>query len=234
MLLLPRLKLVAKVVLKTILGLIAFVLLYLLAAYGLSRITIHKEANTKAEVAIYILTNGVHTDIVVPIKTAQYNWSSEVPFANTLAKDTTYNYLAMGWGDKGFYLETPAWKDLKASVAFKAAFGLSTTAIHATFYKTITTSSSCRQIMISNEQYLRLVNYITNSFQKDRNGHFINIATNAVYGKSDAFYEANGSYSMLHTCNTWANNALKASGQTCCLWTPFDTGIFNKYTISKP
>jgi len=224
-----HLKFAAKLVLKTLLGFVVFVLLYLLAAYGLSRITIHKEANTKEEVAIYILTNGVHTDIVVPIKTAQYNWASQVLFVNTIAKDTTYNYLAMGWGDKGFYLETPAWKDLKASVAFKAAFGLSTTAIHATFYKTITTGEACRKIMISNEQYVRLVSYITNSYQKDSSGKFINIPTNAVYGKSDAFYEANGSYSMLHTCNTWANNALKASGQACCLWTPFDTGIFSKY-----
>ncbi|CAN5529573.1 TIGR02117 family protein [soil metagenome] len=222
-------KKILKIILKTILGLIAFILLYLLAAFCLSRITIDKEANTKEEVAIYILTNGVHTDLVVPIRSALYDWSKEVRFANTISKDTSYNYLAMGWGDKGFYLETPEWKDLKASVAFKAAFALSTTAIHATYYKTLTEGGRCRKIMISKEQYQRLINYITGSFQKDNNGHFIHIATNAVYGKNDAFYEANGSYSMLHTCNTWANNGLKESGQKCCLWTAFDTGIFLKY-----
>lgn len=222
-------KKILKIILKTILGFIAFILLYLLAAFCLSRITIDKEANTKEEIAIYILTNGVHTDLVVPVKSALYDWSKEVRFANTISKDTSYNYLAMGWGDKAFYLETPEWKDLKASVAFKAAFALSITAIHATYYKTMTPGEQCRKIMISAAQYQRLINYITGSFQKDTNGHFIHIATNAVYNRNDAFYEATGSYSMLHTCNTWANNGLKESGQKCCLWTAFDTGIFLKY-----
>lgn len=222
-------KKIFKVLLKTILGLMAFIALYLFSAYCLSRITIDKEPDTKEEVTIYILTNGVHTDLVVPITTDLYDWSREIKFENTLAENKQYKYLAMGWGDKGFYLETPEWKDLKASVAFKAAFALSTTAIHATYYKTITVGENCREIIVSKEQYQRLVNYITNSFKKDKNGKFIHIVTNAVYGLDDAFYEANGSYSMLHTCNSWANNGLKASGQKCCFWTAFDTGIFEKY-----
>ena len=93
----------------------------------------------------------------------------------------------------------------------------------------MTVGESCRKILISKAQYQRLLDYITGSFQKDSGGHFIPIATNAMYGNNDAFYEANGSYSLFHTCNTWANSGLKASGQKCCLWTAFDTGIFLKY-----
>jgi uncharacterized protein (TIGR02117 family) len=222
-------KKIFKVLLKGILGIIAFITLYLFSAYCLSRITIDKEANTKEEVTIYILTNGVHTDLVVPVTNEIYDWSQQVKFENTLAEKKTYNYLAMGWGDKGFYLKTPEWKDLKASVAFKAAFALSTTAIHATYYETMKVGEDCREISISKEQYQRLVDYITDSFQKDKDGNFMHIVTNAVYGMNDAFYEATGSYSMLHTCNSWANSGLKASGQKCCLWTAFDTGIFKKY-----
>ncbi|PZP52690.1 MAG: TIGR02117 family protein [Pseudopedobacter saltans] len=222
-------KRIFKIFLKVVIGFIGFVILYLLVQYCLSRITVKKEPGTKEEVTIYILTNGVHTDIVVPIKSDQYDWSQQVKFSNTRSQDTSFNYLAMGWGDKGFYLETPEWKDLKASVAFKAAFGLGSTAIHATFYKTMIVSDSCRQIMISKAQYQRLIDYITGSFERDANGNFKNIVTNAVYGEDDAFYDAKGSYSMLHTCNTWANTGLKKSGQKCCLWTAFDTGIFLKY-----
>jgi uncharacterized protein (TIGR02117 family) len=223
------LKKILQFAIKAILAFIAFVLLYLFSAFCLSRITINQEAKTKEEITIYILTNGVHTDLVVPTTSDLYDWRKEVRFTNTASKDTGYDYLAMGWGDKGFYLETPEWKDLKASVAFKAAFALGTTAIHATYYKTMKVGENCRKIIISKEQYQKLINYITNSFQKDKDGHFINIVTTAIYGKADAFYEANGSYSMLHTCNTWANLGLKKSGQKCCLWTVFDTGIFLKY-----
>ena len=222
-------KTILSVLFKTVLSVIAFIVLYFLSAYCLSRIPIDKEPTTNNNISIYILTNGVHTDLVVPIKTDLYDWSQEVKFENTTAKDTNYNFLAMGWGDKGFYLETPQWKDLKASVAFNAAFALGTTAIHTTYYKTIAVGPTCKKIDINTEQYKRLINFIINSFEKDKAGHFINIATTAIYGKSDAFYEATGSYSLLHTCNTWANYGLKISGQRCCLWTPFDKGIFLKY-----
>jgi uncharacterized protein (TIGR02117 family) len=171
----------------------------------------------------------VHTDIVMPVKNDVIDWSKEIRFENTLGKDSLMKYVAMGWGDKGFYLETPTWADLKFTVAFKAATSLNTSAIHATFYNDLEEDESCKRIFISREQYSRLVKYINESFQFDPNGHLIHIKTNANYGRNDAFYEAKGSYSLFHTCNTWANNALKSCGQKACWWTPFDTGIFEKY-----
>lgn len=214
---------------SAIAGLFAFVLLYVVAAYVLARITVHEESVADREIVLYIKTNGVHTDLVVPVRTDIKDWSKEVRFDNTVSKDTTFRYVGMGWGDKGFYLETPTWADLKASVAFKAVTGLSTTAIHATFFQTLTEDSTCKRLLVSRDQYARLVRYIDDSFQKDANGHFLFIKTNAVYGTNDAFYEATGSYSLFRTCNTWANSGLKACGQRCCLWTPFDTGIFAHY-----
>ena len=213
----------------TLLSIIAFLGIYFMAVWGLSRVTVDREPKSKEEVTIYIKTNGVHTDIVVPVRTDQMDWSQEIKYSNTKSQDSNFHYLSMGWGDKGFYLETPAWKDLKFSVAFKAVFGLSTTAIHATYYDAMVENETCRKINISREQYSRLINYITSSLQKDNQGHFINIKTNANYSNTDAFYEAVGSYSLFHTCNTWANKGLKCSGQKCCLWTIFDTGIFSKY-----
>jgi uncharacterized protein (TIGR02117 family) len=213
----------------SILGFIGIIGFYLLTAFCLSRITIDKEISTISEIEIYIKTNGVHTDIVVPVKNDQFDWSKEIRFDNTTSKDSTMQYLAFGWGDKGFYLETLAWEDLKFKTAFRAVFGLGNTAIHATFYDIMNENKSCKKIVISKDQYSRLVNYILNSLQKDENGHAIYIPTKANYNNNDAFYEAIGSYSMFKTCNTWANKGLKVSGQKCCLWTAFDTGIFLKY-----
>ena len=205
------------------------VVLYILCAYLFSKITIDKEANSKAQVTIYIKTNGVHTDMVMPTVNEQMDWSQQIKFLNTKTADTSSVYLGMGWGDKGFYLETPTWGDLTAKVAFNAMFGLGSTAIHATYYSKITENDSCKKIQISKQQYARLINYITNSFQKDTSGNFINIKTKANYSTTDAFYEANGKYSLFKTCNTWANSALKSCGQKCCFWTALDKGIFAKY-----
>jgi uncharacterized protein (TIGR02117 family) len=222
-------KKIAKVILRILLGFVAFILLYLLSAFLFSIWAVKKETVTSNDVAIYILTNGDHTDIVVPAKNDITDWSREISYKNTVSGDTTGKYLAIGWGDKGFYLSTPTWADLKFSTAFKAAFALSTSAIHATYYEAMPESNDCKKIMISNEQYKRLVAFVDSSFKRDAEGKVINIKTNANYDKNDAFYEAKRKYNMFYTCNTWANNALKSCGQTACVWTPFDRGIFYHY-----
>lgn len=209
--------------------LIVLIGIYFLLAFCLSRITLNRHPVNKPEIAIYIMTNGVHTDIVMPAISDQINWTKEIAYQNTLAADSTYPYLAMGWGDKKFYLETPEFSDLKLSTAVKAISGLSTTAMHTTYYKSITENNDCKKIMISPEQYGYLIDYVLNSFEKDKAGHLMPVKTSIHYDIGDAFYEARGSYSIFKTCNTWANAALKACGQKSCLWTIFDTGIFIKY-----
>ncbi|SFD09117.1 conserved hypothetical protein [Chitinophaga sp. CF118] len=213
----------------SVLALVLFVGIYLLLAFSLSRISVAREDMINNDITIYILTNGVHTDLVLPVRNECIDWSKSVHFDNTLANDTLAQFIAFGWGDKGFYLETPTWADLKFSTAFKAAFALSTSAIHATFYKQMHERKSCVKINISKEQYLRLIAFVQKSFDTNENGEFIHIVTNANYSKNDAFYEAKGHYNLFYTCNTWANNGLKSCGQKACLWTPFDTGIFYQY-----
>ncbi|MDW9382960.1 TIGR02117 family protein [Chryseobacterium sp. JV558] len=188
-----------------------------------------KDDGQKKEIPIYIYTNGVHTDIVMPVKNDLQDWSMKIPFANTKSKKTDYQYIGIGWGDKGFYLDTPTWADLKFSTAVKAAFWLSDSAMHCTYYNTMKEGEDCKMIMISRSQYENLVKFVEDKFDRDQNGNFMLIPTNAVYSDNDAFYDAKGTYSFLYTCNTWSNNALKAAGQKAALWTPSDFGIFQHY-----
>lgn len=217
---------------KIIFILVILLLLYALAVWLLPYIAVNKDAANVGDkdMSIYIKTNGVHTDIVVPVKNPGMDWSQFIKHEDTDAKDTTMQYVGIGWGDKGFYLQTPEWKDLKFSVAFKAMFHLGSSAIHATFYDKITTGDDCKEIMISNKQYDKLVMYIKQTFKTDADGKSIHIpSVDDGYGSTDVFYEANGKYDLFHTCNTWANSALKACDQRACLWTALDGGIFYQY-----
>lgn len=216
-----------------LLGLILFLGLYILTGLGLGRMGVAEEANAKDDMDIYLLTNGVHTDLVLPIKNQYYDWSKQLKFENTKGKKTDYQFVAIGWGDKGFYLDTPTWAELKFSTAFRAATGLSTAAIHATFYRTMTLSEDCVKLGISKDQYQRLIAFINKDFIRNQDGSIKHIQTDAVYGDSDAFYDATGSYSLFHTCNSWTNRALKAAGQKASVWTPFDRGIFHQYQQPK-
>lgn len=219
-----------RILLKIIGGFLAIVLLYLFCGYFIPFIEVPAEkTNEPKTVDIYLFTNGVHTDLVVPVKNEQYDWSKTIPFKNTHSRKTDFRYLAVGWGDKGFYLDTPTWADLKFSTAFKAAFWLSESAMHCTFYKTMTEGKDCVKITITKTEYQNLINYINAKFDHDENGNVQWIKTNAVYGNNDAFYDAQGKYSFLNTCNTWANSGLKAAGQKSALWSPTDFGIFRHY-----
>jgi len=198
-------------------------------AFSIPFIAVNTEnRSTDSDISVYIKTNGVHTDIVVPIKTAVKDWSTIVQYSHIKSKDSTLQFIGFGWGDQGFYLNTPEWSDLKVSTALVAASGLGTSAIHATLYKGINEDENCIRIKVSEREYQKLVTYIQDSFKLDKKKNVQWIHT-TTYGQNDSFYEANGSYSLFFTCNTWANSALKAMNQKAALWTPTDTGIFRHY-----
>lgn len=217
-------------IIKSLAVFIAAILLYLFLGYFLPFIPVQAEATPEPKVIRgFIKTNGMHTDVVVPVKSTYIDWSEKFPFENTLSKSENYRYLSIGWGDKGFYLNTPTWADLKFSTAFKAAFWLGDAAVHATYYDKIEVNDSVKSFVMTERQYLKLIRFVDETMEKDADGNYIFIPTDAQYDDNDAFYEANGSYSFLFTCNTWTNNALKVSGQKAALWTPSDFGIFRHY-----
>jgi len=212
-------------------SIVGVVAVYWGVAQVLSRIPVAAEATTEAAtIPFFIRSNGVHTDLVMPVKSEFIDWSRQLPFGNTQAHDATYEYVGVGWGDKGFYLDTPTWAELKASTAVRAGFWLSTTLMHATFYRMadLAPGPECVPLRLTPAQYRRLIAYVEKSFQRDAAGDF-NWVPGHSYADHDAFYEANNRYSVLNTCNTWSNRGLKVSGQKASLWTPFDTGILYQY-----
>lgn len=222
-----------KILLSIIITFIGLIVLYFIAARVLSGITVNKEQRDTDDVTMYIHTNGMHTDYVFPIKSDYINWDDEIKFSHTKSQREDYKYLAIGWGDKGFFLDVEDWDSVKPGIAINAAFGLGTTAMHTTFLHHITLDESTRAISITKEQYQALIAYVKASFKRDSNGQIINIPTDKVYGVNDSFYEGEGNYSFLYTCNTWANTGLKSAKMRACLWTPFQEGIFRKYELKS-
>ncbi len=217
-------------ILKIIGSIVAVVLLYVVLALTLPLIPVAADDVSEPKtVEVFLLTNGVHTDIVVPVINQYIDWRTEIPVGDTKAGSGNFKYLSVGWGDKGFYLDTPTWAELKVSTALKAAFWLSESAMHCTFYNKMVVGKDCKRILLTETQYRNLVGFIQNKFDRDPNGKPILIRTDAVYGSNDAFYDAKGSYSFLDTCNTWTNRGLKIAGQKAALWTASDFGIFYHY-----
>ena len=219
-------KKILKIAGKCFLVLLLLIGLYFLLAEVLSGIIVNKNQDQPKELAIYIYTNGFHTDIVMPVKTEMLDWSEKIKFSDTKSKVGNYNYVAVGWGNEDFFINIPGWDELKLSITVKAALGMGPSAIRATFLKSAESDEFWRKIDISKSQYMDLADFIESSFKKDSLGNFINISLPDTYGYDDAFYQAKGRFTPFFTCNTWANSALKSAGLRACLWTPFQSGIF--------
>lgn len=213
--------------------LLSGIALYLLAVAVLPYIPVNTSTPKQNDITIYVMSNGVHTDIVCPIYTEYYNWSEWVPFEHTRSQRSDFTHVAFGWGDKGFYLNTPTWAELKFSTAFQAAFWLGEAAMHVTFYHTPKENQHCRAISISQEDY-ELLSLRIRYYFKTEEYHPILIPTDQVYGNNDAFYEAKSTYNLFFTCNTWTNEILKKSNQKAAFWTATDWGILHHYPISNP
>lgn len=180
------------------------------------------------ETRVYITSNGVHTDVVVPLNNKHINWVSELQLPDSLLQDSIRTHAAIGWGDKGFFLETKNWGDLKASVALRAAFHLGHSAMHIVQVREPDPKDPMViQLDLTREQYDRLVTFVIRSFEKKNNTY--QPITEHPYGKYNYFFEANRSYGLTYTCNSWTNSALKSCGQRACVWTPLRDGIYAQY-----
>jgi len=214
--------------LKVLRYIAVFLVVYIVCMFTLSRIPVNsKDEDPARDVTIFIKSNGVHTDIVFPIKNQYKDWTPLVHPTKTTSKDSTFQYVGIGWGDRDFYLNTPQWSDLKASTAFKAAFWMGTGLMHATFHHEPKESERCIKVMVSKQEYLRMVNFAESSFIKT-SGKSV-LIEGASYGDHDLFFEAKGKYNLFYTCNAWANNCLKSGSQKAALWSLTDTGILGHY-----
>ena len=208
-------------VLKWFLYFLLLPVIYFLISLLLSAITVDREAPEKdLDKKVFLSTNGVHLDIIIPKE------NIDSLLMNGLYHQKSDRYFAFGWGDENFYINTPTWNDLTFSNAFSALFLKSSTLMHVTRYTS--RRSDWIEIRLSEDELARLNYYIINSFTVSESGLKI-LLEHAGYSAKDDFYKANGSYSCIKTCNTWANTAFKESGLKACLWTPFDFSLIGKY-----
>ncbi|MTE28093.1 DUF2459 domain-containing protein [Winogradskyella ouciana] len=210
-----------KKIFKWVLYLLLIPVSYLLISLILTLITIDRnEIATNGDKTIFLGTNGVHLDIIIPIK----NIDSLV--LSGIRHYQNENYLSFGWGDENFYINTPTWGDLTLSNATRAMFLKSTTLVHVTRYKKQRTDWV--EIKVNDAELQKLNSYLLKTFKTKTDGTKIMLKDKG-YSPIDDFYKANGNYSCFNTCNSWVNTGFKESGLKSCLWTPFDFGLLNKY-----
>ncbi|HYH22958.1 MAG TPA: TIGR02117 family protein [Azospirillum sp.] len=192
---------------------------FALLALTLPLIPVTGEPPAGEGIVVFVCSNGVHTDLVLPATTEAIDWTAVLPRADFPLAPADSTHLSFGWGDRAFYLETRHWSDLNPRTAWRALFGGGRSVIHVHHLRTPSGGDGCGRLVLGEGAYRRLVAYVRAGFRSERP------LLGASYTGGDRFYEANGTYSPVLTCNEWTARALRAAGVPMGIWTPLAGGV---------
>ena len=192
------------------------------AAAGLAGGAIPRNASWRPPaqgVTIVVESNGIHTGFILPKLAAGVDWR-DVARAGDLAdpRYAAYDHVAIGWGERAFFLETPTWRQVRPGVLLGAAIGSDRTLLHVEHVPLPAPSDDERRVTLRPDEYRRLAAFIRASLAGHAHAY-------RGYGPDDAFLDARGHYSARRTCNSWTGDALAAAGVRVGAWTPFPVTV---------
>lgn len=179
------------------------------------------------EVLIFVSDNGIHTDIIMPARGPDMDWTRMVPPADITDPARARGWIAVGWGQRDVYLDVPRWADVTPGIAAKALIG-GRSLLHVTHMGPPLVSERVRPLRISREGYRRMARAMAESFVRGTDGRPVLIAGRG-YGSNDAFYEARGTYTAIRTCNQWAGERLAEAGVRMGVWTPVPQSLMWRF-----
>lgn len=204
---------------------IAATVVLILVAYGAAGMiggTIPTNAGWREPatgIPVWIEDNGVHTDIVMPKVAAGVDWRDLAkPGDIADPRYAAFDHVAIGWGERAFFLDTPTWWNVRPRTIVAAALGSDATLLHVEHVPRPVVDDGVRMIRLTPAQYRRLADFISASVGPGGN-HY------RGYAAYDVFYEARGHYDAVRTCNDWTGDALRHAGVKIGLWTPFPVTV---------
>jgi uncharacterized protein (TIGR02117 family) len=210
---------------RVAMAVLAIPALYLVAALIGSLIPVNRGwTEPQQGTTVYVADNGIHSDIIMPVRANGVDWSRVFPAKEFGAADDA-RWIAFGTGEERVYLETPTWWDITPRTIWSALTG-GKRVMHVQYVPD--PHYAVREIRLRPDEYRRLWAAIRADLALDPKGKPQRI-DHPGYGCCDAFYRAAGKQSALRTCNTWSASWLRLAGVKTSLWTPFVQGLVWRY-----
>ncbi|MNH16574.1 hypothetical protein D3C79_762200 [compost metagenome] len=154
--------------------------------------------------SFYVVNHGLHTGLAI----ARPDLLQVLPALAEAFGDG--DFVEFGWGDEDFYRAPQA----TLSLALRALFGSTATVLHAVRIdgdpRRRFAASEVIEVRVTEDGYRRLLAFVAATFTHTASGALAVLGP-GLYGES-RFYQAEGSYSLFYTCNTWVAEALATSG----------------------
>jgi uncharacterized protein (TIGR02117 family) len=171
------------------------------------------QPSNDCEYTIYVIGDHMHINLIVPVQTPIFDWH---PILNLKPSPQPPAYLLFGWGDRIFYTETPSWDQVNFASALRALVLQNPAALLVKAERTLPeTNEQLKCVRLGKQDYLALMQFLVNSFERDDRGQFIPIKGQLEQGK---FFAATGKYSALRTCNSWTADGLRAANVNTPIW----------------
>ncbi len=178
-------------------------------------------------VPVYLMSNGWHVWVALPARAGDTDWTAWLADSRLADRLSNGDFVAFGWGDRDFYLNTRRPEDFRPDLAIAALLGRGPAAMHVMRVPESALTSpglKTRRLEVDALQYHALAAYIQTGFAPGGNGRPQPL-TEPGFGLDDAFFEATGRYSPFRTCNEWIGAGLRAAGLKAGWWTPFPYGL---------
>jgi uncharacterized protein (TIGR02117 family) len=205
---------------------LAFPALYLTAALAGSLAPVNRVWTEPADgITVYVANNGIHADVIMPVKAQGVDWAPLIPKGDFAAPDPNARWIAFGAGEERVYLNTPTWWDLTPRTVWSALMG-GNEVIHVEYVSSPAYAE--REIRLRPDEYRRLWAAVRAGFALDSDGRVQRI-DHPGYGPADVFYRGAGRANMFRTCNTWLAGRFRLAGIRTSLWPPFVNGLLWRY-----
>ncbi|MFN0116198.1 MAG: TIGR02117 family protein [Paracoccaceae bacterium] len=173
------------------------------------------------DLRIGLLRGPIHFDFLLPLDPetrADYQFAGaqgRLPINAAGAR-----WLLVGWGSEAFYTTAGTYADVTAGAVLRAATGdRAVMRLDALGELPEAGAPGLIWIGLSQARYSRLRASILADFTRDGSGSPVPSGAKGL-GPTDAFWQAEGRFDALRTCNVWVGRKLRAAGLRFGIWTP--------------
>lgn len=157
------------------------------------------------ETRVYVVSHGWHAGLVLPADLV----NAAMPELKDRFGDAVAFY-EIGWGDKGFYQA----QEITTGLTLQAMFWSTGAILHVVALPSppqdYFSESKVVDTCLTRSELDALMTFIGNSFTRDAEGHVEELGK-GLYGVSE-FYDGEGRYFLLNTCNKWTAKGLRSAG----------------------
>ncbi len=167
---------------------------------------------------IALARGPIHYDLLLPMTDSLRAAFAFAEAQGVPVRDPHVRYLIIGWGSRAFYTATGTYADLDLAAIWPALTGDAAT-LHLDVAGEVDGLPGITFVSLTETQLAALTTAISATLTRDAAGNPIPLAV-PPFGPTDAFYQAEGHFNLLNTCNVWIGQMLRAAGLDFGIWTP--------------